>query len=820
VTPVDPFDTGELRRKTLQTWQDNPARFREDANTEEDYARGYYRDRIIIELAQNAADAASELGGAVHFSLHLDPLAPCGWSLTAANTGHPLTRDGAASLSSLRTSAKRVREGEAEWLGGLELSGETQQAGATGRSIGHFGVGFSAVRAVSDDILLRSTTGGLRFSLDLTRAELAAHESNPDLAQEIARRGTELPILRLPWPADPHAADAQSALPQAATVITVRLRDETAVAQVRDLLAQVDDALLIGLPGLTEISVAIEGEAPRRIADLAERWHITRRAGDIPAELVATLPVEERERAGWHITWATPRTSPQQATSLLAAVEEDRRAHLTTQTLLAPTPTDEPVTLPGLLIVALPLEPTRRRVRPGPVTDWIIGQVGVVAAEHAREVPDPLALVPIGLPAGSIDRALHESLRTALSEAPLLRTITDEPVAPHEAAVIVLATGVQDSLAGATPVIDRDALQELASGQDGIVDIPRHRLAHAAAVGVQARHVADVITEMPAGRSPERWHQTYGALNALTREVGGLSALASLPVPLADKRVVSGPRGAFLISDDLPDAVLDRLTQWDLRIIAAGANHPLLESLGAVSATAGELLDEPAVRHTVAELRENILDLDEIAQAEDDIMAVLHLVASTVQYLPPGEPVIGPLRTWLPDLPLRNADEEHYGAGGLLLPGSAAEHLFTEGELQPLADDLAAQWDAQIWRAVGVRDQLLVVGGTVTLDAWDIDHSIDQAMENISLATLDLIDDYLAELADYWLEEWDPEPGETLTFELRSLADLDIIATSAWDEAQGLARKWLVENGAAVIVPGQSEPFPHYLHWWLEHHAD
>src|SRR5690625_7024888 len=56
VTPVDPFGTVEMRRKHLQTWQDNPARYREDANTEEYYARGYYSDRLIIELAQNRSE--------------------------------------------------------------------------------------------------------------------------------------------------------------------------------------------------------------------------------------------------------------------------------------------------------------------------------------------------------------------------------------------------------------------------------------------------------------------------------------------------------------------------------------------------------------------------------------------------------------------------------------------------------------------------------------------------------------------------------------------------------------------------------------------
>ena len=46
----------------LAAWAASPARFREDANAEEDLVLGGYRDRVLIELAQNAADAASRAG--------------------------------------------------------------------------------------------------------------------------------------------------------------------------------------------------------------------------------------------------------------------------------------------------------------------------------------------------------------------------------------------------------------------------------------------------------------------------------------------------------------------------------------------------------------------------------------------------------------------------------------------------------------------------------------------------------------------------------------------------------------------------------------
>jgi hypothetical protein len=48
-------DPAELRRRVLAAWTDSPARFREDANAEEDLVLGGYRDRLLVELAQNAA---------------------------------------------------------------------------------------------------------------------------------------------------------------------------------------------------------------------------------------------------------------------------------------------------------------------------------------------------------------------------------------------------------------------------------------------------------------------------------------------------------------------------------------------------------------------------------------------------------------------------------------------------------------------------------------------------------------------------------------------------------------------------------------------
>src|SRR3954462_11208817 len=102
---TDPFQTAALRDGVLAAWRDSPTRFREDANAEEDLYLGGYRDRLLIELAQNAAHAAHAAdaaghGGRVKVSF-------VDGELRVANTGRPLDADGVASLASLRASAKQ-----------------------------------------------------------------------------------------------------------------------------------------------------------------------------------------------------------------------------------------------------------------------------------------------------------------------------------------------------------------------------------------------------------------------------------------------------------------------------------------------------------------------------------------------------------------------------------------------------------------------------------------------------------------------------------------------------------------------------------------
>src|SRR5690625_3146295 len=163
----DAFATAQLRRTVLSTWEASPLRFREDANAEDELVRGGYRDRVVVELVQNAADAAFAAGTRGRVLLDLGS-----GTLVVANTGVAVDADAVASLSSLRASTKRDAD-----------------------TVGRFGVGFAAVLAVSDEpMILTGPDTGVRWSRRCTR-DVAAQV--PALGEELSRRGAAVPVLRL-----------------------------------------------------------------------------------------------------------------------------------------------------------------------------------------------------------------------------------------------------------------------------------------------------------------------------------------------------------------------------------------------------------------------------------------------------------------------------------------------------------------------------------------------------------------------------------------------------------------------------------------------
>src|SRR6266567_1495004 len=222
---TDPFDTATLRDSVLTAWRGSPTRFREDANAEDDLRVGGYRDRLLVELAQNAGDAAGEadVSGVLWLRVVDTPAGP---ELRAANTGAPLDTAGVAALASLRASAKRA-----------------------GHQVGRFGVGFAAVLAVTEAPRVVSASGGVAFDAAQTRAEVAGHDR---LADVLASRSAEVPVLRLPWPVEPDEDPVPDGF---RTDVRLPLRPGIDPAELLARAAEDAPDLLLALPSLHTVRV-------------------------------------------------------------------------------------------------------------------------------------------------------------------------------------------------------------------------------------------------------------------------------------------------------------------------------------------------------------------------------------------------------------------------------------------------------------------------------------------------------------------------------------------------------------------------------------
>ncbi|ASR56421.1 sacsin N-terminal ATP-binding-like domain-containing protein [Cellulomonas sp. PSBB021] len=774
----DAFGTAALRAAVLTAWRTSPARLREDANVEEDHARGYYRDRVVVELAQNAADAAVRAGVPGRLLLRLTRTDE-GTTLVAANTGAPLDEEGVAALASMRASAKRGHAGV----------------------VGRFGVGFAAVRAVSDEISVLSSSGAVRFSLRDAATELATLAAEvPALAQELVRRDGSLPALRLPFAAQGRPPEGFD------TAVVLLLRDEVAADEVRALLHAVDDALLLALPGLTEVVVEDETSdgGPRRIADVAARWFVAAAEGDVPRDVLAGRPVEERDATRWRVTWALPRSAavPREGADAFAVAAAGAAGP---RTVHAPTPTDEPLDVPALLVATLPLDPTRRHVATGPLTDRVLRHAADVYADLALELAehgvDPLTLVPTALPAGPLDAALRPLLLDALAAAPVLTAAgSPERVAPRHAVAVV----------GAGPP---EALAAVGRRVGALVVVPAGRHAQARAVGVEVRTLADVVEELPA--ADDDWRGLYTALGELAAgDPEGVEALANLPVPLADGRVVRGVRGALVLAGPLTEAVtpvLGTLARWGVRVVDPAVAHPLLERLGAQCPDAVGLLRLPPVRAAVL-----AWDEDDDPDEPDLTTTVLTLVAA---HLPPRDParwsattgaadaLPDDVREWLALLPLTAAGGEPAPADGLVLPGSPAHRVLDARVLAPVASEQVERWGAMTLVAAGVRE------GLVTVRVPDVvtdEEPVPDAPGALTAQVLDAWPQYLEHLADVL------GPGAYVG-DVTAVADLDAVATEAWPQV--LAQ--LCEEPdlrRAVLEPVRGEhgaSAASYTAWWL-----
>ncbi|MFF7881955.1 sacsin N-terminal ATP-binding-like domain-containing protein [Streptomyces sp. NPDC020794] len=812
---ADPFGTARLRRGVQDAWATSPARFREDANAEEDLVLGGYRDRLVVELAQNAADAAARAGVPGRLRLTLRD-----GVLLAANTGAPLDAAGVESLATLRASAKRD---------------------AHDTAVGRFGVGFAAVLAVTDEPAVVGRHGGVRWSLAEAR-ELAADTArhSPGLGDEIRRRDGHVPLLRLPFAAEGTAPDPYD------TVVILPLRDPAAEGLAERLLQNIDDALLLALPGLEEVIVEV-GEGGEDVRTLRRRddehgvtiedsrhgttpYRTVSHHGPLDPALLADRPVEERLRPHWSVTWAVP-----------VDADGTPARPRTSPVVHAPTPSDEPLGVPALLIASLPLDTTRRHAAPGPLTEFLVERAADAYAELLaawRPVDTGIIdLVPGPLGKGELDGTLR---RAILDRLP--RTAFLPPAVPRAKDQDTPADWPEGESDAAGAGIGLAEIAEIAENPDALR--PRDAEVVEGAGADTVRVLAEVIPSLlPAGlerrvelrtlgvarvplteavdrlagleKDPGWWRRLYDSLAGVDPD-----RLSGLPVPLADGRTTIGPRQILLplpegpTPDDTWAATSDALARLGLKVAHPDAAHPLLEKLGALPATPRAVLTTPQVRAAVA------ASLDDEGGAWDEDAPDAEELADTVLALvrdaglePGDEP-------WLGALALPDEEGELLPAGELVLPGSPFAQVMREDELAFVDGELADRWGEQPLAACGVLANFTLVRATdVVLDPDELEPRDSDFAEPDDAGLLDAVDVWCEDV----LDRLPDTPVPPVAPEIVAVRDLDLVDDDRWPQALALLsqpplRDALTQPVRILLPDGTHEIVRPYTAWWLRDH--
>ncbi len=781
---ADPFATARLRRGVLDAWATSPARFREDANAEEDLVLGGYRDRLVVELAQNAADAAARAGVPGRLRLTLRD-----GVLVAANTGAPLDAAGVESLSTLRASAKRD---------------ESQ------RAVGRFGVGFAAVLSVTDEPAVVGRHGGVRWSLAEAR-ELAGDTArhSPGLGDEIRRRDGHVPLLRLPFAAEGTAPGPYD------TAVILPLRDAAAADLAERLLNAVDDALLLALPGLDEVVVEIGDAAPRTLGRRTEgalivvedsregttRWRTAAAHGPLTPDLLADRPVEERLRPHWSVTWAVP-----------VDADGTPARPRTSPVVHAPTPSDEPLGVPALLIASLPLDSTRRHAAPGPLTDFLVQRAADVYAELLADwrpvTAGIIGLVPGPLGKGELDGALRQAILERLPRTSFLPPAAErheqdgdeqlpESLRPRDAEVV--------EGAGA------DTVRVLAEVLPTLLPAGLERRVELRTLGVARVPLTDAIDRL-AGleKSPDWWRRLYDSLAGVDPD-----RLSGLPVPLADGRTTIGPRQVLLPTPDSASLDAELLARLGLKVAHPDAAHPILEKLGALPATPRAVLTTPQVRAAVAAS----LDDEGGVNWEEDAPDAEEL-ADTVLGLVRDAGLEAGDEPWLGALALPDEDGELSPACELVFPDGPFARVMREGELAAVDAELAERWGEQPLAACGVLVDFALIRATdVVLDPDELEPREGDFAEPDDAGLLDAVDVWSEDV----LDRFPDSPVPPVATEIVAVRDLDLVDDDRWPQALALLsrpplRDALVQPVRILLHDGTHEVVRPYTAWWLRGH--
>ncbi len=661
---------------------------------------------------------------------------------------------------------------------------------------------------MSDAPQISSATGSVQWSRDATR-ELAGQV--PALAGELAQRSGHVPVLRLPFAAGGAPPDGFT------TAVTLPLRDADARDLAGRLLAQTGPALLLALAALERVEIEADGAtrvltaardgddititvdgSPSRSgvrargdggrgaphaggpspASQQSTWRTATASGRLAPGLLADRPSEERTRTSWSVSWAVPVTG--------SADPAGRLPDGVDPVVHAPTPTDEPLGLPALLLASFPLGPDRRHVAPGPLTDFLVDRAAVAYAGMLPALapgPGLLALVPGPAGRGELDARLGRAIRERLPDVAFLPAagqggVPGEPAArlrPRDALLL------EKNLPGLTDF--------LAPVLGGLINGPARHPAYAV-LGVRRLPLADLADALAAlDRPPAWWRRLYDVLSHGSPEDRG--ELGALPVPLADSRRVRGARGLLLPGPGL--AHPERLGVLGLRVVHPDAAHSLLARLGAVEATPRGVLSHPATRAAV-----------EASYDEDDPVPVADVVLGLVAA---ADAERGDY-PWLADLALPDADGDWTPAGELLLPdGPLAGVVAADAPFGVVGKETLERYGAGALAAAGVLSSFeLLTAQDVDLDDPDLD--LDDAQDWAYQTSARLPRGAVPPVA----------------LEIVAVRDLDLVDPDRWPQALELLaepplRAAVLEPARVRLADGRHVDVLSYTAWWLRRHV-
>ncbi len=359
-------------KRLWHTYEIDEKRFISDANVEHE-SRGDYQGREILELLQNADDAATEQEkpGRVLFEITEN-------GLIIGNTGKIFSTGGLDSILLAHVSPKRKEDGIL---------------------IGAKGLGFRALLNWTEAPVILSGNLEVGFSRSHSVEQVSRLcKKIPSLQERMKKSQILAPILRFPFWADieervgPIIVRARALRPEYDTIIVVPFSDENVQSTIMEQLQELSPRLLLFLQTVEQIEISgLVG------GDKTFRREIN---GKVTKLLITTSENADSEK--WILKTASEQFPPEYAAEddirqilqLTAAIRVDEDCDCEPLSSFFPTQHDMP--LPGLFHATFDLEQNRQHLRDTKANKFVIGRLAALHADLIEELSHSEVLNPLG----------------------------------------------------------------------------------------------------------------------------------------------------------------------------------------------------------------------------------------------------------------------------------------------------------------------------------------------------------------------------------------------------------------------------------------